>query len=195
MPLKRHPIRFRLTELQLRRRRARVQGSLEWGRRPVFWDREPTLAVGAGGRLAIGDDFLSYGDPLPARISAAAGAVLTIGDGCLVNYGVEIFASHAVHIGSDVLIGDLATVYDTDFHPVDPDSSTRVEPVTIEDGAWICRLAIVLPGVTVGTGAIVAAGAVATRDVPPHSIVAGNPAKVVREDLATQPGWKRLNAR
>ncbi len=195
MPLKRHPVRHRLTAAQLRRRRSRVEGTLEWGRRPVFWDREPTLAVGAGGRIAIGDGLVSFGDPYPARLSAAAGAELTIGDGCLVNYGVEIFAAHAVHIGSDVLIGDLATIYDTDFHPVEPGSPTRIEPVRIEDGAWICRLAIVLPGVTVGAGAIVAAGAVATRDVPPHSIVAGNPAKVVREDLAVRPGWKRLNAR
>jgi maltose O-acetyltransferase len=194
MPLRRHPLRYGLTEALLRRRRARVEGTLEWGRRPVFWDREPTLAVGRGGRLAIGDGFLSYGDPYPARISAAAGAELTIGDGCLVNYGVEIYAAHSVHIGSDVLIGDLAAIYDTDFHPVDPDSPTRVEPVRIEDGVWICRAAIVLPGVTVGAGAIVAAGAVAARDVPPRSIVAGNPAKVVREGLASRPDWKRLNA-
>ncbi|MCB1356319.1 MAG: hypothetical protein KDK53_07450 [Maritimibacter sp.] len=56
----------------------------------------------------------------------------------------------------------------------------RALPITVEDYAWIGAGAIVLPGVTIGTGAVVAAGAVVTRDVAPRSIVAGNPARLLR---------------
>ena len=55
------------------------------------------------------------------------------------------------------------------------------DPVSIEDDAWIAAGAIILKGITIGRGAIVGAGAVVTRSVPPMSVVAGNPAKVIRE--------------
>jgi len=55
------------------------------------------------------------------------------------------------------------------------------EKVTIKRGAWIATDAVILPGVTVGEGAIVAAGAVVSRDVPPYTMVAGNPARVIKE--------------
>ena len=56
-------------------------------------------------------------------------------------------------------------------------------PVIIKDNAWIGMSAIILKGVTVGEGAIVAAGSVVTKDVPPHTIVAGVPAKVIKKDV------------
>jgi acetyltransferase-like isoleucine patch superfamily enzyme len=54
-------------------------------------------------------------------------------------------------------------------------------PVTIEDDVWIGANAVVLPGVRIGTHAVVAAGAIVTKDVPPHSLVAGVPAKVIKQ--------------
>lgn len=61
------------------------------------------------------------------------------------------------------------------------DNAIRTAPVTVEDRVWIGCNVIVLSGVTIGTGSIIAAGSVVTKDVPPHSLVAGNPAKVIRE--------------
>jgi maltose O-acetyltransferase len=62
-----------------------------------------------------------------------------------------------------------------------PDFAGRTAPVVIEDFAWLGSRAMVLPGVTVGKGAVVAAGAVVTRDVPPYAIVGGVPARVIGE--------------
>jgi acetyltransferase-like isoleucine patch superfamily enzyme len=189
MPLKRHPARYPLTEAHLRVQRARAAGTLTWGRRPVFWDQPSTVV--AAGSIEIGNDVFSYNDPLPARITAAPGASLTIGDRVALNYGVEVYAAASIEIGDDSMIGDLATVYDTDFHPVDAASEVRVAPVKIGRNVWICRLAVVLPGVEIGDHAVVAAGAVVTRDVAARSVVAGNPAKVVREDIPVAEGWNR----
>ena len=57
---------------------------------------------------------------------------------------------------------------------------TKERPITIGDGCWICSRAIILPGVSIGEGCIIGAGAVVTKDMPPYSVVAGNPAKVVK---------------
>jgi maltose O-acetyltransferase len=64
---------------------------------------------------------------------------------------------------------------------------TEDMPVTIGDDVWIGARAILLPGITINSGSIVGAGAVVTKDVPPGSIVAGNPARVVRYRIAADP--------
>jgi len=61
------------------------------------------------------------------------------------------------------------------------DEGVNTMPVTIEDDVWIGANAVVLPGVRIGTHAVVAAGAIVTKDVPPHSLVAGVPAKVIKQ--------------
>lgn len=63
----------------------------------------------------------------------------------------------------------------------------EAKPVTVGDDVWIGQRALILPGVSIGTGAIVAAGSVVTRDVPPFAVVAGNPAKVIK-DRRGNPG-------
>lgn len=90
-----------------------------------------------------------------------------------------------ITIGRNVLFGANVTVMDTDGHAVDrrlPDvPENRVHrPVVIEDHAWLGWGATVIKGVTVGHHAVVAAQAVVVRDVPPHTVVAGNPARVVK---------------
>jgi maltose O-acetyltransferase len=62
-----------------------------------------------------------------------------------------------------------------------PSFEARYEPIAIDDWAWIATNAIVLAGVTIGEAAVIAAGAVVTKDVPPYSIVGGNPAKTIGE--------------
>lgn len=89
-------------------------------------------------------------------------------------------------IGNDVIMGPEVIVYTTNHRsdsvdiPIKNQGNTEEKPVVISDGCWICARCIILPGVTIGEGAIVAAGAVVTKDVPPFSVVGGNPAKVIR---------------
>ena len=73
-------------------------------------------------------------------------------------------------------------IQDTNFHRLRGTIETT-RPVRIEDGVWIAANATVLKGVTIGQGAVVAAGAVVTKDVPPRTMVAGVPARVIRTDV------------
>ena len=112
---------------------------------------------------------------------------IRIGRDVYVGFGVEFDTNHPelIEIGSHVTISHrciiashMATDVDTPLQKLYPPSAA---PVRILDGAWICAGAIVLPGVTVGESAVVAAGAVASRDVPPRTLVAGVPARPVKE--------------
>jgi acetyltransferase-like isoleucine patch superfamily enzyme len=107
------------------------------------------------------------------------GPNVVIGDHVTNNRDAE------VRLGQNVALGPRVVIY-TGSHQIGPGSKRRVggvlaKPVTIEDGCWIGLAAIILPGVTVGHGSIVAAGAVVGEDVPPDSYVEGNPGKVVRK--------------
>lgn len=126
----------------------------------------------------------------PVELGAAPGGRLVIGDRVFVNSGATIVAHHSIEIGDDARIGDLVAIYDTDHHPLEDGADADAGPVSIERNAWLGRGVIVLPGVTVGESAVVAAGSVVTGDVAPLTLVAGNPARPVRE-LNAPPGWRR----
>ena len=107
---------------------------------------------------------------------------LVIGDRAFINYGVDIAATGLVAIGADCLIGTHVSIIDNAFHDVvDRQQVPAPQPVIVGDNVWIGNRAIILPGVTIGDGAVVGAGSVVTRDVPARTVVAGNPARVVRE--------------
>jgi len=85
-------------------------------------------------------------------------------------------------------------IYTREHDPQSPVFAESAGPVIIKDFAWVSSHAIVLPGVTVGRGAVVAAGAVVTKDVPALAIVGGNPARMIGErqpDLRYRLGWAR----
>ena len=137
--------------------------------------------------LTIGDDFLLWSD-VRATVLEGTGS-MSFGDRCFVNVGVTIVADESVRIGSDVAIGHDAFVIDTGMHGLEGRPPTT-SPVTIGDGAWVAARAMVLPGVTVGSRSVVAAGSIVTRDVPDDTLVAGSPAVVVRT-LDYPPGVTR----
>jgi acetyltransferase-like isoleucine patch superfamily enzyme len=128
--------------------------------------------------------------PAPVELGAMAGGELTIGDRVFINQGTTIVAYRSIVIGDDCRIGDYVGIYDTDHHPVEQGASVRCEPVVVGRNVWIARGSIVLPGVVIGDHAVVGAGAVVASDVPSRTLVAGNPAKPVRE-LAAEDGWRR----
>lgn len=137
------------------------------------------VRLGGGTRVVVGRDVLLAHDVgLHLR---DRGAVLTIGDGTFVNHRTELVAHSRVTIGRHCLLAWDVLVLDSDSHSVD--GAPHTAPVAIGDRVWIGARATVLKGVTVGDGAVVAAGSVVTKDVPPRALVAGNPARVVREDV------------
>lgn len=115
-------------------------------------------------------------------------AELVIGSNVTVGYQCEINVGCRVSIGKNVRIATGVKIFDNNSHPVDsirrrerlPMTLDDVGPVVIEEDAWIATNAMILKRVVVGKGAVVAAGAVVTRDVPDHTVVAGNPARVVK---------------
>lgn len=97
-----------------------------------------------------------------------------INHGCLLDGRVE-----SIRCGNDVSIGPEASVLTLGHDPQSPDFADRAGPVTIGDRVWIGYRALILPGVTIGEGAVIAAGAIVTRDVEPFAIMAGSPARKV----------------
>ncbi len=132
-------------------------------------------------RIELGHRVRLDGGTVPIELVSIGGPI-TIGDGSFVNYGATISAHSGVSIGRDVLIGNYAMIMDSDYHDLhDRTKPGLTAPIILEDDCWIGARAIVLKGVRVGCGAVVAAGSVVTKDVPARTLVAGMPAKVVRK--------------
>lgn len=139
-----------------------VNGSVHAGRGVMIGRKTVIASVGTPGapsRVSIGDRTQLRGE-------------------CLLN------CASSISIGSDCQISWRVQILDTDFHAIifpDGQASEPTKPVVIGDHVWIGTGATVLKGVTIGDGAIIGAGSVVTRDVPPGVIVAGNPARQIRE--------------
>jgi len=148
---------------------------------PYMGNRLRTLAMRAAG-LPIGHGTMFWGLPTitgPRRPQE----LLRIGSDCWINIGCLFDLGASIHIGDRVSLGHEVMVL-TSSHRIG-DRERRAGPVTtapirIQHGAWIGSRATILPGVTVGEGSIVAAGAVVTCDVPAHTLVGGVPAKTIR---------------
>jgi maltose O-acetyltransferase len=149
---------------------------------PLSFNRTRTALLRASG-VRIGARSLVMGE---LRVTGAGSLVdlLSIGRNSFVtgplhiDLGAIVRIGDGVHIGHDVMLLTMS-------HEIGPPECRCgrlvAAPVVIEDGAWLASRVIVLPGVTIGRGAVVAAGAVVTRDVPANAQVAGTPARVVRQ--------------
>jgi maltose O-acetyltransferase len=118
-----------------------------------------------------------------------------IGEHSVVNRDVLLDGRKGLRIGDKVSISEGVCIFSLDHDPSSASFENRGAPVTVEDYVFVGARAIVLPGVTVGTGAVVAAGAVVTRDVAPFTIVAGVPARPIgerRRDLAYRLEYRKF---
>ena len=106
---------------------------------------------------------------------------LVLGDRVQVGFRVVLDARGGLSIAEDVLLSSDTQFLTANHNLASADFERQVAPIVIADHAWIATRAVVLAGVTVGQGGVVAAGAVATRDVPPRAIVGGVPARPVGE--------------
>jgi acetyltransferase-like isoleucine patch superfamily enzyme len=105
---------------------------------------------------------------------------LELGDGSFIGRA-NLYCTGGVRIGKNVNVSDGAVIITAKHDVNSPAFEALYQPITVNDWAWIATNAIILAGVTIGEGAVVAAGAVVTKDVLPYSIVGGNPAKVIGE--------------
>lgn len=150
-----------------------------------------------GGKIVIGDNvsiISSWRRSTAAALSHPArlrvfgpGAEIIIGEGAQLS-GVSITArSTAIDIGPGALLGPDCIIVDSDFHAPWP-AWKRAQnpgyendaPVTVGAFAWIGMRSIILKGTNIGAGAVIGAGSVVTRDIPPNCIAAGNPCRVIR---------------
>lgn len=114
--------------------------------------------------------YIDYGKPV------------TIGKGCFIQQCCTFFGRGGITIGDEVFIGPKVNLI-TINHDPDPENrnATYGRPIIIEDKVWIGINSTVLPGVRIGYGAIIGAGSVVTKDVPPMTVVAGNPARFIKK--------------
>lgn len=109
---------------------------------------------------------------------------ISIGDNVFINEQCILVAEEKITIGDNVKIGFGTMLITSNYQPYyNPKSKKRLqyfEPIKVEDNVWIGAAAVILPGVTIGKGSVVGAGAVVTKDVAPHTVVGGVPAKLIK---------------
>jgi acetyltransferase-like isoleucine patch superfamily enzyme len=140
-------------------------------------DTTTVLHLAAGSRLTLDGATLGRG----VSLSIGPGAEVRLGPGTYVTDGSRIAASQSVLVGSGCAISWGVTIIDDDGHGFGPPPYSA--PIEVGDRVWIGCNVTVLKGVTLGGGSVVAAGAVVTRSCPPRSLLAGVPARVIREDV------------
>ena len=102
---------------------------------------------------------------------------ITIGTGTTIGHNCTLDGRGGLHIGNNVNLSSEVMIWTMQHNPQCPNFGVESNPVVIEDYAWLSCRSIILPGVTVGKGAVVAAGAVVTKSVEPYTMVGGVPAK------------------
>ena len=110
---------------------------------------------------------------------------ITIGDNVWMSKNIAFYASNGIHIGNDVVVAkDVSFIsnnhsFKSSSVKINKQCYTENSPIVIGDDVWIGEKAIILKSVQIGKGAVIGAGAVVTKDVPPYAIVAGNPARII----------------
>jgi acetyltransferase-like isoleucine patch superfamily enzyme len=157
----------------------------------------------AGAEINIGAHCLIQGQIVVERNESR----VNLADRVLLGGGSIIDCALSVTVERDVLISYACVIADSDNHSLYPElrindlttwmdgrrhdwSHSEMAPIRICEGAWIGARSIILKGVTIGAGAVVGMGSVVTKDVPPRTVVGGNPARVIRE-IGPAPGELR----
>ncbi len=163
------------------RARLVLRGATTLGERPRVYGKPQ---VRNGGTLVVGERVQIFSTVATTELVVGEGATLKIGDQCLVMDGSTISALGSVEIGDRCLFGRHTQILDSAFHHVEPDrrlESPPPDPIVIGTNVWLASRVTVLPGVTIGDGAAVAAGAVVAGDVPAKTLFGGVPARKIRD--------------
>lgn len=160
-----------------------LHGRLFMGITQVKGSRKETrLLLEEGASMTVNNTFTMYAG---SYIRVIKGGRLILHGG-FINENVQITCGSTIEIGKGCAIGRDVIIRSYDGHTILEPGYKIAEPIIIRDHVWIGQGAQILKGVTIGEGAIIAAGAVVTKDVSPHTIVGGVPAKVLKENV----NWK-----
>jgi acetyltransferase-like isoleucine patch superfamily enzyme len=196
-------LRSLLKKFASRRQEFRLRQITDVGISTRFLPGFSVVASGElGKRLRIGDNNLIQSHFI---FESADAGHIEIGDRCHLGGGTKFISRSSIRLGNDVTIAWDCTIYDHNSHSViwnercndtlqelkdlahcgDPLarkdwSNVKTQPIIIRDKAWLGYGVTVLKGVTIGEGAVIGAMSVVTKDVPPYSVVVGNPARIVR---------------
>ena len=141
------------------------------------------LRLAENATLICHSDFKLYQG---ASIYVAPNAVLELkGERGFMNTNSTLNCFCHIEIGDDCGIGDNVTIADSDHHCIN--GKNPIAPIVIGNHVWICSNAMICKGVAIGDGSVIAAGAVVVNDVPPHCLVGGVPAKVIKKGI--EWGW------
>ena len=153
------------------------------------WDNERVWKNKLAGSFYIGKDATlsiegTFDVYAGSRITVNNGASLSLGSGYM-NYECAIDCFSSIRIGNGVVIPERVVIRDSDNHQMVP-GKPATAPIVIGDHVWIGMNATILKGVTIGEGAVIAAGSIVNKDVPAHSLSGGIPAKVIKTGIT----WK-----
>lgn len=141
----------------------------------------PKIINKGGSLLAENCQFYSG-----VRIEIGKTGTVSIGNGTYINRNTLLVCESNIKIGANCKISWDVTIMDSDLHPLNSEETIH-KPVNIEDKVWIGCRCIILKGVTIGEGAVIAAGSIVTKNVPPYTIFGGNPAKFITNVKTQNP--------
>lgn len=170
---------------------------LVYGKAQIEFERSSKIVVGE--LFSLGKNIFSFPSALimrensvleAGRFVIGSGSNIFIGNGaklCLlsgfIGRNAEIQCYQQISIGENVMIASDVIIRDSNNHSISYEGYVKDAPVNIGNHVWIGTRATILCGVTIGDGAVIAAGAVVTDDVPSHALVGGVPAKVIKENI------------
>lgn len=160
-----------------RKRFASCGSTLRMGRRVVIMKKN--------GEIHLGNRVMLHKNCKLSAWGTDGRATIKIGSRTYIGDRTEIHAGQNVTIGDGCDISWDCCIMDRDYHKLNTEKEVFA-PVTIGNHVWIGCKVTILKGVSVGDGAVIAAGSVVTRDVPPRALVGGNPARVLKEEVE----WK-----
>ena len=165
------------------------------GMRQARWSLRKATNLGSRVRVkgrprVVNDGVLNVGERVRIVSTVATTELVVsrygkmeIGVSTFINYGCSITASCSVHIGANCNIGTHVMMMDNEFHRIEPERRNETPEsaaIHLGDNVWVGGRAIILSGVTIGDDSVIGAGSIVTSNVPPRSIAAGVPAKVLR---------------
>lgn len=160
----------------------------------------PPIRIWGAQYVEVGDDVTLMENGFVSCVPGPDGAPprLVVGDRTSISPGFTIAVVREVVIGADVMmaarvfVGDASHAFEDPHRPIADQGMTPGRPVSIGDGAFVGIGSSILPGARIGRGAMVGAGSVVTGEVPDHTLVVGNPARVVRRYVEGR-GWVRAD--